>query len=89
MYPRLILDDTIAPEDILFPFEPSLPRIAVSKLVGGSIGTIWYCYEMIRIAGLRGRVYTPSGAPAAWRLLYLYIYSIFLFLRQLVIQVEL
>jgi hypothetical protein len=85
MYPRVILDDSIGADDIPFPFEPSLPKLAISKLAGGSVGTIWYCYEMMRIAGLRGRVYTPSGAPVVWRLLYLYIYSLFFFLKQLVI----
>ena len=78
MYPRIILDESISTEDIPFPFEPRLPRIP-SKIVGGGISTFWYCYEMMRIARLRGRAYEVSQASYIWRILYLYIYSLFLF----------
>ncbi|KAG8752187.1 hypothetical protein FRC14_007268 [Serendipita sp. 396] len=81
-YPRFLMDESLPPEAIPTPFEPTLPKLRVSKLAGASVNTMWYCYEMKRLAGftLQGSTleYRPSKAPALWRVLICYLSALWL-----------
>lgn len=76
--PRFMLDDQLRVEEVPVSFEPKIPKISISKLVGGSIGTMWYCYEMARIASRKGKGYSPSSTSAILRVIYCYLVAIYL-----------
>ncbi len=82
-YPRFLLDERLKAEEVPSLYEPTLPKLGISKLAGGSVGTVWYCFEMLRIARRGhggGGGYEPSWVPAVLRLVYCYLYSIYLYL---------
>ncbi|KAG8817730.1 hypothetical protein FRC17_011125 [Serendipita sp. 399] len=87
-YPRFLIDERIPPEDIPTPFEPVLPKLGISKLAGASVNTMWYCYEMKRLANsmLNGRIsddHQPSNTPALWRVVSCYLSALWLLITGL------
>lgn len=76
--PTYVLDEQVEDKEIPEIVEPILPLFFIPQLVGASIRTMWYCYEMARIAASKGRGYTPSNTWAWWRVIYCYLYALLL-----------
>jgi hypothetical protein len=78
--PLFLLNERLSVEEIPIPFEPTLPNVSIPKLIGGGIGTIWYCYEMARVAQWKGGMYKHSSTPALLRLIYCYFAALYLWI---------
>ncbi|PVG01411.1 FMN-linked oxidoreductase [Serendipita vermifera] len=86
-YPHYLMNESLQNEDVPVPYEPTIPpSLFVTKFVGAGFGTMWYCYEMRRIAefelkkGSSADAFRHSPAPALWRLLHCYFMSIYVFI---------
>lgn len=79
-YPRYLMDSSCPSAHVPTPFEPTLPKLSISKLAGASVNTMWYCYEMGRLSHLGSSAYRPSKVPALWRVVHCYLTALFLWL---------